>query len=255
MGGGAVDGWDQAWVEYRDDVDADPRGQMMGERSGEQISDIGTVRDAVASLTREGPVLDRITSRAHLTTVCQQAREQWDHVQAIVLFGSRAKGTVRPDSDWDIAVIVDNPDLTELRHNKVTPAPPPFDRYENLDVLTLTPAMIHEDRLSYGRIAQQIAQDGTALMGEWEINGEEMKDKAVMDPKEWRRGVNDSFTHMKYALSAITKYKRQTHYDLCDTDCRTFIVRSQESAEHLVKTLMTRRKVLPRKTHDIDQLA
>ena len=227
----------------------------MGERPEEQISDIDTVRDAVASLTREGPVMDRITSRAHLTTVCQQAREQWDHVQAIVLFGSRAKGTARPDSDWDIAVIVDDPALTELRHNKVTPAPPPFDRYENLDVLTLTPAMIDADRLSYGRIAQQIAQDGTALMGEWEINGEEMKDKAVMDPEEWRRGINDSLTHMKYALNAIHDYKEKTRYIDCDTDCGQFIVQSQESAEHLVKTLMTRRKVLPRKTHDIDQLA
>ena len=205
-------------------------------------------------ITHDRP-MERITSRAHLIALCQQAREQWDHVQAIVLFGSRAKGTARPDSDWDIAVIVDDPQLTTLRHNKVTPAPPPFDRYENLDVLTLTPAMIHADRLSYGRIAQQIAQDGTALMGEWTMNGEEMKKNAVMNPKEWRRGINDSLKHMNMALGEIHAYKEKTHYASCGTDCGEFIVQSQMAAEHLVKTLMTRRKVPPEKSHDIHQLA
>ena len=75
-------------------------------------------------------------------------------------------------------MIVDDPDLTELRHNKVTSAPPPFDCYENLDVLTLTPTMIHKSQLFYGRIAQQIAQGGTALMGEWTMNAKEIKDNA-----------------------------------------------------------------------------
>ena len=205
-------------------------------------------------ITHDRP-MERITSRAHLIALCQQAREQWDHVQAIVLFGSRAKGTARPDSDWDIAVIVDDPQLTTLRHNKVTPAPPPFDRYENLDVLMLTPAMIHADRLSYGRIAQQIAQDGTALMGEWTMNGEEMKKNAVMNPKEWRRGIDNSLKHMKDALNAIHDYKEKTDYDSCETECGAFIVQSQMAAEHLVKTLMTRRKVPPEKSHDIHQLA
>ena len=204
---------------------------------------------------RQETSLERITSRAHLTAVCQQAQEQWDHVQAIVLFGSRAKGTARPDSDWDIAVIVDDPQLTTLRHNKVTPAPPPFDRYENLDVLTLTPAMIHADRLSYGRIAQQIAQDGTALMGEWTMNGKEIKDNAVMDPKEWKDGINTSLDRMTEALEAIHRYKHKTLYDSCDHLCRSFIVQSQMAAEHLVKTLMTRRKVPSKKTHDIGKLA
>ena len=204
-------------------------------------------------ITHDRP-MERMTSRAHLIALCQQTREQWDHVQAIVLFGSRAKGTARPDSDWDIAVIVDDPQLTTLRHNKVTPAPPPFDRYENLDVLTLTPAMIHADRLSYGRIAQQIAQDGTALMGEWTMNGEEMKKNAVMDAKEWKDGINTSLEHIKIALDQIHTYKQKTEYDFCDINCRIFIVELQMAAEQLVKTLMTRRKVPPEKSHDIHQL-
>ena len=204
-------------------------------------------------ITHDRP-LERITSRAHLTAVCQQARQQWDHVQAIVLFGSRAKGTARPDSDWDIAVIVDDPDLIELCHNKGTPAPPPFDCYENLDVLTLTPEMIHADRLSYGRIAQQIAQDGTALMGEWIMNGEEMKKNTVMDPKEWRHGIKKSLEQMNIALGQLRAYKQETRYIDCDTNCGNFIVHSQMAAEHLVKTLMTRRKVPPHKTHDMSEL-
>ena len=74
-----LDRWIRSGYQDGCDLSADPGGRMM-------------------DIIHDRP-LERITSRAHLTAVCQQARDQWDHVQAIVLFGSQAKGTARTDSD------------------------------------------------------------------------------------------------------------------------------------------------------------
>ena len=35
----------------------------------------------------------------------------------IILFGSRARGTARPDSDWDVLVIVDAPKLQPVHRD------------------------------------------------------------------------------------------------------------------------------------------
>ena len=100
--------------------------------------------------------MPQITSRQHLTVICQQAYETWPDVHAILLFGSRAKGTARPDSDWDIAVVVDDPKMKHVIQSKRTPPPAPFDGYTNLDVLTLTPDIIVQDRCAFGRINDTI---------------------------------------------------------------------------------------------------
>ncbi|MCY4345623.1 MAG: nucleotidyltransferase domain-containing protein, partial [Aestuariivita sp.] len=87
-----------------------------------------------------------ITSRQQLTTLCERAYQTWPDVRAILLFGSQAKGTAHPDSDWDIAVIVEDPTIDHVIHYKREKSPSPFDGYDNLDVLTLTPAIIAQDR-------------------------------------------------------------------------------------------------------------
>jgi len=38
----------------------------------------------------------------------------------IFLYGSRAKGTARPDSDWDIIVLVSNPNMSFDERNNIS---------------------------------------------------------------------------------------------------------------------------------------
>ena len=54
-----------------------------------------------------GPGLDPQRCAAALARLCAEA-----DVQAVVAFGSRARGQARPDSDLDLAVIVRQPQLT-----------------------------------------------------------------------------------------------------------------------------------------------
>ena len=54
-----------------------------------------------------GPGLDPGLSGRALARLCGQPE-----VRAVVAFGSRARGEAQPDSDLDLAVIVDQPQLT-----------------------------------------------------------------------------------------------------------------------------------------------
>ena len=46
-----------------------------------------------------------ITER-DLAAACRETLRQWPQARAAVLFGSRAHGTQRPDSDRDIAIVL-----------------------------------------------------------------------------------------------------------------------------------------------------
>ena len=62
---------------------------------------------ALASPLELGPGLDPQRSAAALARLCAEP-----DVQAVVAFGSRARGQARADSDLDLAVIVRQPQLT-----------------------------------------------------------------------------------------------------------------------------------------------
>ncbi|MCY4150713.1 MAG: nucleotidyltransferase domain-containing protein [Aestuariivita sp.] len=193
-----------------------------------------------------------ITSRRELTEVCTEAFERWDNLESILLFGSRVRGTARPDSDWDIALIVNDPAITCVKQNKRQPAP--FDRYENLDVVTLTPVLLHADLASYGTITQQIAQDGQRIIGDWDMDQDAIRDNAVINPRDWYLGLEASRGHIQDAVNSVQQYKQETDYDAATMRCQSFIVHSQDAAEFLVKAMLKRRKIPPKHTHDLTRL-
>jgi len=196
-----------------------------------------------------------ITSRQQLTTLCERAYQTWPDVRSILLFGSRANGTARPDSDWDIAVIVEDPAIDHVIQYKHAPPPAPFEGYTNLDVLTLTPAILAQDRHAFGRIAQQIAQDGTPIIGDWTMTTNDHASNAIIDPYGWGLGITTSLNKMTIALNEIDAYKQGHSYDYAEAYCRSFVDSSQMAAEHLVKTMLKRRKVPPARIHNIERLA
>ncbi len=80
----------------------------------------------------------------------------------IILFGSRAAGTARPDSDIDLLVVM--PDGTERRRAMVeigTQLPRPG---VGIDLLVATPEVLNQHRDSRGLIHQEILQTGHDLL-------------------------------------------------------------------------------------------
>ncbi|MCY4590759.1 MAG: nucleotidyltransferase domain-containing protein [Alphaproteobacteria bacterium] len=64
---------------------------------------------------------------------CQETLRLWPQARAAVLFGSRARGTAHPDSDWDVAFVLAGGELRRPRPARSVfprpdlPAPSPFD--------------------------------------------------------------------------------------------------------------------------------
>ena len=80
------------------------------------------------------------------------------HPLRIVLFGSRATGTARPDSDVDLLVVV--PDGTERRAvlDRLYRARIATD--VGVDFLAATPAVLERERGNPGLIYQEILETG-----------------------------------------------------------------------------------------------
>ncbi len=88
------------------------------------------------------------------------------HPDAVVLFGSRARGDFRADSDFDLAVVA--PDGSERRHVAMR-AYEAIARIEGrtigVDLVVLTPRIISANRDLVGSVARAVVQEGVPVYG------------------------------------------------------------------------------------------
>ncbi len=112
---------------------------------------------------------------------------------AAVLIGSRARGTHRPDSDWDIAFIT--------RRGTRIGAVPSGLPIENLDLdmqLLGLPASEAARRMGQIRdIGHSIVRDGITLSGEW--HRPEGK-KPYLEPETYRRYLGKTLNRVGKAI-------------------------------------------------------
>lgn len=79
----------------------------------------------------------------------------------IVLFGSRARGTARADSDVDLLIEMDT-DLPQAERSRAVSRLFP-DRRWSLDALVLTPSEMAAERRSPASVLAAIERDGRVL--------------------------------------------------------------------------------------------
>lgn len=83
-----------------------------------------------------------------------------EELVAIVLFGSRARGDARPDSDWDLLLIAENLPASPWRRNQRLQGWLPPDWRGHVNLLARTPAEWYNGVSS---LALDIALDGIVL--------------------------------------------------------------------------------------------
>lgn len=87
------------------------------------------------------------------------------HPEEIWLFGSRARGEERPDSDWDLmAVLDDDAPARDLDVQSVWSRLRDL-RLQRVDLLTMTRTEFEEWRRSLGTLAQIVATTGVIVYG------------------------------------------------------------------------------------------
>jgi predicted nucleotidyltransferase len=112
------------------------------------------------ALTRTKP---RIDHRAELERIIRQIVERADPV-AIYLFGSRARGDAREDSDYDLMIVV--PD--DFPPNQATPSKA-FEliagRHIPMDATIVRASRFADRSRRIGTLSYEVAQDGLMLYG------------------------------------------------------------------------------------------
>jgi predicted nucleotidyltransferase len=88
------------------------------------------------------------------------------HPEAVILFGSRARGDARAESDFDLAILA--PDGVARRrvamraYESLAGVP---DRSVAVDIVVLTPSTIATERDLAGSIVGAVAREGVVLYG------------------------------------------------------------------------------------------
>jgi predicted nucleotidyltransferase len=88
------------------------------------------------------------------------------HPEAVILFGSRARGDARAESDFDLAIVA--PDGVARRrvamraYESLAGVP---GRSVAVDIVVLTPSIIAAERDLPGSISRAVAHEGVVLYG------------------------------------------------------------------------------------------
>jgi len=88
------------------------------------------------------------------------------HPDGVILFGSRARGDFRADSDFDLAIVA--PDGVARRRvamRAYESLAAVADRSVAVDIVVLTPSIMSAERDLVGSVARAVAREGVALYG------------------------------------------------------------------------------------------
>jgi len=88
------------------------------------------------------------------------------HPDAVILFGSRARGDFRPDSDFDLALVApDGAERRRLAMKAYESIAAVRCRSTGVDIVVLTPQIIAAERDLPGSLARVVMRDGVQVYG------------------------------------------------------------------------------------------
>ena len=193
---------------------------------------------------------EHITSQAQLAKICRQTLADWPEAQAAVLFGSRARGSHHPDSDWDIAVILDG--NAPVQSASELPQGNRLHQIDNLDAWAVGSETVIVQAGHLGRISCAIMLDGKLLSGEWHRPPAK---KLSLEPEDWLDRMNSVLNLVEDSIDQYRKMARRKTWTRCASRCRVFVRTGSDAAERLVKAMMERRGVRADTSHDMNILS
>ena len=166
-------------------------------------------------------------------------------VEAVVLFGSRARGTAGPRSDWDVAVIERSGRAADATYRLLDDLP-------GVRPLRVGADEIERHKDTAGALEAALVRQGIALAGDW--NGPPCREEALkMDIVRVRASLENATDEIGRAVVAGIGHLYATGRRRRDWTPVT--TGSADAAEHVAKAVLTAYGLAPREVHFLDALA
>ena len=185
----------------------------------------------------------KVATHARLRRTAVEAVGSIPGIEAVVLYGSRARGTAGATSDWDIAILSRACAEDEQAARRL------FGELERVESITMRPESIEAHCNQGTRLESAIARQGRLLAGDW------------TPPRCRTEDLDVVAEDIERNLDIATGDLRSAFVALCDLvfKGRTYEPRiveySQQAAETLAKTIIAGFGLSPTAVHDLNALA
>ena len=99
-----------------------------------------------------------------LRAICEILAQHHIRVEGIILFGSRARGEARPDSDWDLCVLIDRDLRFDQRRQLLTEIKRELARLRvPNDIVLKSRKQFHRTKTCPGHLSYEIAREGVPI--------------------------------------------------------------------------------------------
>ena len=183
------------------------------------------------------------TTHTRLKRTAVEAVDSIPGIEAVVLYGSRARGTARAASDWDIAI------LSHAAPDDERAAERLFGHLELVQPIVMPPESIDEHCNTGTRLEAAIARQGQLLAGDWTPPRCRSEDLDV-ESEDLKRNLHVATDDLSGAFLA-----------LCNASVRELLYSpkvvedSQQAAESLAKSIIAGFGLSPVTVHDLGELA
>ena len=185
----------------------------------------------------------KATTHERLRRTAAEAVGSIPGIEAVVLYGSRARGTERAASDWDVAI------LSHAGPEQERAAARLFHALERVHPVVMKPESIEAHCNQGTRLESAIARQGRLLAGEW------------TPPPCCTENLDVTPEDLGENLDTAVRDIRSVFLTLCDAavDGRLYVPNVvedlQQAAEALAKTVIAGFGLSPVAVHDLNALA
>lgn len=185
----------------------------------------------------------KATTQERLRRTAAEAVDSIPGIEAVVLYGSRARGTARATSDWDIAILSHASPEGEHAAKRL------FGGLERVHPVVMDPESIEAHCNQGTRIQSAIARQGRLLAGDW------------TPPRCRTEDLDVPTEDLGETLDIATSDLRSAFLALCEAAFRglTYVPKvveeSQQAAEAVAKAIIAGFGLSPVTVHDLDALA